>query len=225
MKKLLAVGAAVVCSFSFLLSRDMTASAYETVDAVIPVFCHELTAGEQHSYDIIIEPADVSLPMPESSIITVDSGENAVFSIDISEPGTYDYRVYELSGTDERVEYDDTVYLVSIFAENDNSGGLRTAVSAKDEKTGLKVRDIEFIDSAEEQTTTASTTTQTSTQTAGASTTQPVTTTTTTRKTTIIETITDIMTGDTMPVGLLCCVMAFAAFIAAAARRKKDGEE
>ena len=223
MKKLLAVGAAVVCSFSFLLSRDMTASAYETVNAGIPVFCHELTAGEQHSYDIIIEPADASLPMPESSIITVDSGENAVFSIDISEPGTYDYRVYERPGTDERVEYDDTVYLVSIFAENDNSGGLRTAVSAKDEKTGLKVRDIEFIDSAEEQTTTASTTTQTSTQTAGVSTTQPVTT--TTRKTTIIETITDIMTGDTMPVGLLCCVMAFAAFIAASARRKKDGEE
>lgn len=223
MKKLLAVGAAVVCSFSFLLSRDMTASAYETVNAGIPVFCHELTAGEQHSYDIIIEPADASLPMPESSIITVDSGENAVFSIDISEPGTYDYRVYERPGTDERVEYDDTVYLVSIFAENDDSGGLRTAVSAKDEKTGLKVRDIEFIDSAEEQTTTASTTTQTSTQTAGASTTQSVTT--TTRKTTIIETITDIMTGDTMPVGLLCCVMAFAAFIAASARRKKDGEE
>ena len=223
MKKLLAVGAAVVCSFSFLLSREMTASAYETVNAGIPVFCHELTAGEQHSYDIIIEPADASLPMPESSIITVDSGENAVFSIDISEPGTYDYRVYERPGTDERVEYDDTVYLVSIFAENDNSGGLRTAVSAKDEKTGLKVRDIEFIDSAEEQTTTASTTTQTSTQTAGVSTTQPVTT--TTRKTTIIETITDIMTGDTMPVGLLCCVMAFAAFIAASARRKKDGEE
>lgn len=223
MKKLLAVGAAVVCSFSFLLSRDMTASAYETVNAGIPVFCHELTAGEQHSYDIIIEPADASLPMPESSIITVDSGENALFSIDISEPGTYDYRVYERPGTDERVEYDDTVYLVSIFAENDDSGGLRTAVSAKDEKTGLKVRDIEFIDSAEEQTTTASTTAQTSTQTAGASTTQPVTT--TTRKTTIIETITDIMTGDTMPVGLLCCVMAFAAFIAASARRKKDGEE
>ncbi len=223
MKKLLAVGAAVVCSFSFLLSSQMVASAYETVDAGIPVFCHELTAGEQHSYDIIIEPADASLPMPESSIITVDSGENAVFSIDISEPGTYDYRVYERPGTDERVEYDDTVYLVSIFAENDNSGGLRTAVSAKDEKTGLKVRDIEFIDSAEEQTTTASTTTQTSTQTAGVSTTQPVTT--TTRKTTIIETITDIMTGDTMPVGLLCCVMAFAAFIAASARRKKDGEE
>ena len=223
MKKLLAVGAAVVCSFSFLLSQEMTASAYETVNAGIPVFCHELTAGEQHSYDIIIEPADASLPMPESSIITVDSGENAVFSIDISEPGTYDYRVYERPGTDERVEYDDTVYLVSIFAENDNSGGLRTAVSAKDEKTRLKVRDIEFIDSAGEQTTTASTTAQTSTQTAGASTTQPVTT--TTRKTTIIETITDIMTGDTMPVGLLCCVMAFAAFIAASARRKKDGEE
>ncbi|MBR6241998.1 MAG: hypothetical protein IKQ90_00725 [Ruminococcus sp.] len=223
MKKLLAVGAAVVCSFSFLLSRDMTASAYETVNAGIPVFCHELTSEEQHSYDIIIEPADASLPMPESSIITVDSGENALFSIDISEPGTYDYRVYERPGTDERVEYDDTVYLVSIFAENDNSGGLRTAVSAKDEKTGLKVRDIEFIDSAEEQTTTSSTATQTSTQTAGVSTTQPVTT--TTRKTTIIETITDIMTGDTMPVGLLCCVMAFAAFIAASARRKKDGEE
>lgn len=114
------------CFFSFI---GIKIEAYSTIEAIIPVSCLDILDSDQHIYQIAIESEDDTAPQPKSNILTVTDDGMGEFIIEITEPGTYLYKIYEKLGTDEDITYDNTIYDVTLFVINDNKNGLIYSVS------------------------------------------------------------------------------------------------
>ena len=106
------------------------ASAYVTIEAEIPVSCLEIPDGKTHTYTIIIESENEVSPVPKSDTLEITESATGKFEIDIDEPGTYMYRIYEQPGNDTNIKYDEHIYIVTVFVENADESSLKYAVSA-----------------------------------------------------------------------------------------------
>ena len=127
--------------FPFL---EIRASAYVTLEAEIPVSCLNITDDRDHTYIIVIESENNISPAPKSDILEMTEEGTGKFEIEISEPGTYNYKVYEQPGSDPEIEYDSNEYNVTVFVEDVSSDILRYAVSATVVSTDEKADRIEF---------------------------------------------------------------------------------
>ncbi len=188
-----------------------------TVEAEIPVSCLSVDAPEGHIYRIMIEPRNSNSPAPKSGTLQISESGTGKFQIDITEPGAYDYLVYEQAGDDERIVYDSSVYHVTITVQTADQNKLAYTVTAykNDEttKTGrLEFRNEVSANFVTDTTSTTLTTTVTTTET----TTVTSATVTTVKKSgisTVFENITSIMTGDRMPVKLLLSIIVISAAV------------
>lgn len=213
-------------SFSAIQRGSLRAAAYQPLTAEIPVHCTEAEPLTDHIYEIHIEPDSAGMPEPEQPVLQIEAGAQAAFTIALTEPGTYQYRVFEMPGSEPDVTYDSTVYLVTLFAENGDDDTLRFAVSAVTE-SGKKPEELRFSDEAERVTTTTeAVTTSTQTETVTTQSTKPVTEPETTAQppATTKRTGIGVFTGDNMPVKLLfslLCGAALTAGIAHSVRRRK----
>ena len=222
--------AAVICLITFLLfsPATMNAGAYVTVGAEIPVSCLEVADRSDHTYEIRIESENDDSPAPNSDTLSISENGLGYFEINITEPGTYRYRIYETAGNDPDIEYDSNIYSVVVFVENSNDDELIYTVTANAVGSDSKTKGIEFkniVLSGSESVTTSTTTATTSSGTATSSavsnttTTTAVTTTKTSTDSTITTIIENVLTGDTFPahalrIGLLASVLtAIAAFL------------
>ena len=224
-------GAVFLCilSFSVMRREPMTAGAYDTLTAEIPVHCMTAEPLTDHVYEIRMEPDGSGMPEPEQTALQIEAGAVTAFMVPLTEPGTYKYRIYEEAGSLPDVTYDSTVYLVMVFAENGADDTLRYAVSAAEE-SGSKAEEICFADDVHiVTTTTEAVTTVTETVTA-AKTTEPVTEPETTAPppATTRRSGGGVFTGDNMPVKLLFSVLCGASLTAGIAymlrNRKKRRE-
>ena len=230
---------------------EIKALAYVTVGAEIPVTCLKISDDKTHIYEIVIKSENDISPKPKSDMLEITEDGSGKFEIDIDEPGTFNYIIYEKSGDDPNIKYDTNIYNVTVFVEDISDGSLQYAVSATIVGKDKKPDKIEFQDAVlvETDVVTAATTTlvttvptttaavpdetvTTTTVTAAAvTTTVPTETTaavTTTKSNPVKRIVTTVMTGDTMPMRTLRITMLSAMVILILTfftkQRKEDDE-
>ncbi len=136
----------IICILSFCFNENwrITANAYESVYASISVEGMKISDNNSHTYEIVIESLDNSAPAPESDIIIITGSGIGAFNVEITEPGTYDYKIYEIPGSDKNVIYDDSVYYATVFVENAEDNSLKYSVSVKEENSDHKSDNVVF---------------------------------------------------------------------------------
>ncbi|MCD7818245.1 MAG: DUF11 domain-containing protein [Lachnospiraceae bacterium] len=142
--------AALLCMA--LLPVSVFAAGSALVTATVPV---SVTVGGEEGTlesDIPLEDYTFKLtaldgaPMPDSDTITINGEGQAVFTIDFQKVGYYQYTVTQDASalTNERGNYDDAVYYVTVMVMNTDDGDLGYVVTAyRDTTTGEKC-EIEF---------------------------------------------------------------------------------
>lgn len=115
---------------------------YKPVEAVIEVFC--ISISEAGFNEIVIEAEDDFAPMPEQNKIAVENGGTGEFRIEISEPGTYKYVVYELDSHGEKITDEDNIYYVSLFVLQSDEGELDCTVTAETSDETEKPEILQF---------------------------------------------------------------------------------
>ncbi len=120
-------------------------STNETLDAEIIVNCLQISDSSEGNYIVAIESVDESQPAPKQDKLDIKGDGTGSFVIAVSEPGTYNYIIYQEPGSDEEIQYDDKVYHVKVFVAQLESGELSVNVSATVGDNGEKPDKIEFV--------------------------------------------------------------------------------
>ena len=97
---------------SCALSPLRAANSYTPLDAVIPFSCEKADIEDGATYEFVIEPLDDVSPAPKQGTVTIEGSGTGAFTVEITEPGTYQYKVYEKKGSNSDIIYDETVYTV-----------------------------------------------------------------------------------------------------------------
>ena len=209
------------CSLSLFVfpAFPCSAAGYEPVQAEIPVSCLLENSSGQHYFQIVIEPDADNCPHPDQTVITVPANEGGHFTLTVDEPGTYLYRISEQAGNEELLEYDSTVYLVTLYAEQTDDNTLVCAVSAKTAGSDDKPETIVFRNKSNEETHTTTLQTTGSTTETTVSTTETQTDSTdtsseTTAGTKRTKSPNNVWTGDFTPVRLMFTLTGAAALTA-----------
>lgn len=223
----------------------VTARAYEKEHLEIPVMCLDVEDLDDHIYSIRITTEDPLAPVPLTDTLMINENGVGHFEIDIDEPGTFVYNVFEPQGDEDDIEYEQTVYTVTVYVETNENDELLYSMSSAVNGRNVKSEEIQFQDRlmdgsnrkkphtttlSETVTTTApdtsasvsETTTATTVTTAAASTTAP-----TTKADGIISYVGQVLTGDRFPAKTLCIVIAasLTVMVGAFALRKKNGDK
>ena len=143
------ISAAALCllSFVFIFSLGVTkARAYVTIGAEIPVNCKKITDNNTHVYKIGIKAENNDSPAPNSDLLEVSENGMGRFEININEPGTFRYRIFEIPGSDPEFVYDNNIYDVVVYVENAAGDGLTYSVVAHSSGRDTKPDVISFAD-------------------------------------------------------------------------------
>ena len=186
-KLLIMLGTFFLCLFS-MVGTLTAAPAYIPVDATIPFSCQAVPGGES-LYEIKIRSKTETSPAPEQDVIRIDREGNGSFQIRITEPGNYDYLVYELQGSDSNIVYDDTMYDVHVFVTNNDRQELEYYVTTNYTDTDEKPKKVVFQNAVQsESVTTEEATTEHET----------------------VKPPSDVQTGDDTRLGLIIMICAIA---------------
>lgn len=225
-----------ILSFCFFSFSGIKARAYAPIEAVIPVSCLEIPDSSKHTYEIAIESQGNNAPVPASDTLSITESGTGEFTIEITEPGTFVYKVYEKPGTDINIVYDDTVYFVTVFVTNTEENSLNYAVAAINADNNSKNDEVSFKDvlSSNVTITTSAVTTRDLSISSSVSVTSVIETSASSGITsdssdgkTIINTIiSSVLTGDSMPIRLLFIIIGVSSAVALIMillkKRKKD---
>ncbi|SEQ26938.1 pilin isopeptide linkage domain-containing protein [Lachnospiraceae bacterium NE2001] len=102
---------------------------YDAVKASITFVCQKTVGLKNNSYEICIKPESDTIPVPDRDTIIIDGSGNGEFLITLTEPGTYNYILYQKKGTEKGITYDDAKYEVHVFVTSDSNGKLNYSVS------------------------------------------------------------------------------------------------
>ena len=213
---------ALVCLLSLfaILSGTQTAFAYETIRVNIPVNCLTVYGNDTHTYELKIETENESSPEPVSDILTMTEESTGAFEIDLTEPGTYHYSIYEVTGSDANIRYDSSRYNIVVYAENSENGRLGYSMTAYMAGSDSKADRIAFQDMVLSDNKTTSTATMTTAVTT-------MTTAVTTKEYDTLN-INSILTGDSFPahaIRLVMLISAMTAIFAFLFKRNQSEEE
>ena len=136
----------LMCAFSLFLINGIYAEAYDTSTVEIAVGCAAMKYFRDYDYQIVIEPMNENAPMPENNILSVANGTRGMFKIDVTEPDTFTYRIYELKPKNKNINYDHREYLVTLFV-TDNHGELSCLLSVNESESDMKTGLVSFKDS------------------------------------------------------------------------------
>lgn len=126
-----------VLSFFSMTSIPAEAGTYNTVIAVVPVSCRYVEELDFNTYEITIEPENQA-PVPQPDTMQISENETKNFYIEIDEPGTYYYKVYERPGANDGIDYDATIYHLTVYVEKKTEVELVYAVTVTSDDTGHK---------------------------------------------------------------------------------------
>lgn len=138
--------AIAVCLLSVILffAGSFKAYAYTAVKAEIPVDCLEIPDDNTHIYTIKIEAENDISPEPNSDTLEISENGTGHFEINITEPGTFIYKISEIAGDDTDIEYDSNIYYITLFVENSTEGELIYTVTATIDGRNKKTEKIDF---------------------------------------------------------------------------------
>ena len=138
--------ALLMCGLLCLFSWKCDASAegyYTPVDAVIPFVCHA-EEGVESEFRIQIQTESAGAPLPDTDTVRINQKGQGSFRIELTEPGTFDYLVYEIKGTDEKISYDETRYDVHVYVTSNGDERLEYMVAVNYADTDEKPTEVEF---------------------------------------------------------------------------------
>lgn len=215
--KLSAVGVSfIVLLFCALNTLKISAIEYKTLSIQIPIECLHVEKMSQHDYIIKIESLMEFQPQPKEDILTINDNGTGEFEIDIYNPGSFYYKIYELEGDNSNIVYDNRVYEIEVYVENLDERDLTYALTINELSNGHKPDKVEFLNtilgetdpvsttttittddySVDTQTTAVTTVTDSYMTNGNVTTTTTVTTETTTETTNIIDKTISVLTGD-----------------------------
>ena len=136
------ISAVVMCLLSVFLFSAVTARvfAYTAVTALIPVSCFDASVVKGHVWKIKIEPENEYSPTPEINSIEIKEKGDGEFKINISEPGTYKYKIYE--ETEDNIKAN--IYDVTLYVQYVSEDELAYSVSAHTLGNMHKTEVVEF---------------------------------------------------------------------------------
>ena len=141
----------MVMSFICIFIGGMDAFAefqYTAVDAHVKFTCGLTEKLKNNSYKICIEAKTPGAPVPEKNSFTINEAGEGEFLISITEPGTFDYLVYQKEGTNKDMKYYASRYDVHVYVTADSSDRLTYSVSINYEDTAEKPSEIEFVNNS-----------------------------------------------------------------------------
>ncbi|MBR1773469.1 MAG: hypothetical protein IJ749_06170 [Eubacterium sp.] len=149
--------AALLCLLGVFLGGKVSFAAfkYTPLEAEVHFKCLDVEGLDTANYEIVIEPKDATTPVPDEDRLTVNESGEGIFKMTITEPGTYEYLLYQVEDTQDRVKYDDSKYNVQVFVTTDDNKQLIYSVAASYADSGDKPSEIAFQNEyiAEEETT------------------------------------------------------------------------
>ncbi|MDO5811452.1 MAG: FctA domain-containing protein [Bacillota bacterium] len=93
-----------------------------SISVRIPVYCEQTNATETFHYQIQSTRSNhVKL---NSTEIDLKSNETKYFAIDFNYPGTYHFFVKQVSGNNQQIKYDKSVYCVDVYVSENENGFL-----------------------------------------------------------------------------------------------------
>lgn len=144
MKKITRVLLSLTLAALFCAGTILTAFAAEAAPSVsipVEIILSGTLPEDAEDFTVRLEALDAANPMPEGSVdgvytMTVTGAGTASFPpITFTRVGIYEYRIYQVKGSNTDVIYDDTVYLLTIYVTNaeDGSGLELSAVLTPDD--------------------------------------------------------------------------------------------
>lgn len=130
------------CALLLFLPCRAYAAGYAKLTAEIS-FSFRNESSVSHTCTAVIEPID-GAPAPQQTQAEVQSGGDGRFTVCFSEPGKFQYRIYQTNKDKNGVVYDDRVYTVTVAVRDANDGGLAFSVWATSDGEE-KVDSIEFV--------------------------------------------------------------------------------
>ena len=122
----------IVMGFLCIFGSRTTAKAdfkYTPVEAHISFDCKEIDGIDGNVYKISIKSQTDYAPTPEQDTVTINDSGKGEFIVNIEEPGTYVYRLYQEKGSEDNIVYDDTEYDVHVCVMSDDNGNLAYSVA------------------------------------------------------------------------------------------------
>ena len=113
----------------FWNTNVLRAFSYEEITARITFVCQKTEGLKNNSYQICIKPESGNVPVPDKDTIAIDDSGQGEFLLKLTEPGTYNYLLYENKGSEKEIDYDDAKYEIHVFVTSDNNGKLEYSVS------------------------------------------------------------------------------------------------
>lgn len=171
-----------------------------------------------------MESLDISSPAPDSDRMLIRESDSGVFNIEITEPGTYVYKIYEIPGYEQNIIYDDSVYYATVYVVSAEDNNLVYSISVREENSEYKSDNVKFVNKY--IATTTGTTSQISvtftSQTSTTTFTSCVTRTSSDNKKSIIDFVDAVLTGDNTPIGMFIWMMIVSVIIALIAFLKRN---
>ena len=130
--------------FYFVSIHTKASANYTPLSAKIPFYAQNVSANPSINYQITIEKKDSSTPAPDVDNLVIKCNQSGEFTVVVTEPGTYEYKVYQTKGKQAYVDYDKKVYDVFLCVVNDAGGELAYTVSATLEGSSVKPDRISF---------------------------------------------------------------------------------
>lgn len=152
MKKYISLAKALAAVMSMCLVLSCAISPiraefeYQPVKAEVPFNC-TMTGSIESTFEFVMEATGNDCPKPQQDVVTVNGSGTANFVISIDEPGTYQYKVYERAGNNDKIIYDETVFFVTLFVTTDDKGTLDYQVILAKEGN-VKPTEVAFVNDA-----------------------------------------------------------------------------
>ena len=117
-------------------------NAWWTEDGI----CVKMPEWEDYTYQVVIEPQNDTSPMPKATLLEILNHHTDAFEIEISEPGTFSYQIYEKTGDYLDVQYDSRIYHITVFVTQDDNDHLQYSVTVSETETDSKADSVQFQD-------------------------------------------------------------------------------
>ena len=144
-KRMILLFSSFVALFLLLSVRSKADSNYTPVQAVIPFYCENTESLMKISYIITLNGISENAPLPNTSQMTLAGGESGNFLVNVSEPGTYIYRLSQQKGNVKYALYDDKEYDVYLYVTNYKEKELIYSLSVVQANGDVKPDEVVFI--------------------------------------------------------------------------------
>ena len=142
----------ILCLTAFPVSVFATADT--EVKIPVSVVLKEQGTSESVTTEILLE-GEGEVPAPTKRSIRIKgTGKGNFQGIHFTAPGIYEYRIYQNSGNNPKVQYDKRIYYLRITVINSEEGGLEASVATyTDSRREGKKSEIHFVNTYERETT------------------------------------------------------------------------